>query len=121
MEMPEHAYVYRARPERVIDGDTICLVIDAGFGLWVAGGHGGARVRLLGVDTPERNEPGWDAARAFTSAWLFATGGNEWPLVIQTVKADNFGRYLGDIWRVTDGRHLNRDLIEAGHARVRGG
>jgi micrococcal nuclease len=110
MTMPEHAFVYRARLDRVIDGDTIVAVIDCGFGLHLHHGNEGAHLRLLGVDTPERNEPGWDAARRFTRDWLLTTAGDLWPLTIQTTKADSFGRYLATVWRQFDARCLNDDL-----------
>jgi micrococcal nuclease len=110
--MPEHAYVYRARPDRVIDGDTVVCVIDAGFGLHLHRGNEGAHLRLLGIDTPERNEPGWDEARRFTRDWLLTTAGEMWPLIIETSKADSFGRYLATVWRLSDGRCLNDDINE---------
>lgn len=115
--MPEHLWVYRASPERIIDGDSLVVSIDAGFGITLRRGNDGAHLRLLGIDTPERNEPGWDDARAFTVAWLTAADdGRPWPLRIQTELADSFGRYLADVWRVSDGHHLNADLLASGLA-----
>jgi endonuclease YncB( thermonuclease family) len=121
-DMPEVQYVYRCDIERVIDGDTVVGTVDAGFGLWLHRGNEGAHLRLLGVDTPERNEKGWDAARQFTAAWVREAGSanpeHRWPFVIRTEKADAFGRYLARIWRVSDGRCLNDDLLSEGHAVV---
>lgn len=118
--MPRLDWVYRALAVRVIDGDSLVMVIDAGFGLHVHGnGNEGAHIRLLGVDTPERNEPGWAEAKAFTAAWLAEADDQPWPLLIATMKADNFGRYLGWLWRRKDGASLNDDLIEANHAVMR--
>ena len=42
-------YVYRAKILRVIDGDTVDIDLDLGFGIVYAK----QRVRLLGIDTPE--------------------------------------------------------------------
>lgn len=114
--MPRLQWVYRAAPIRVIDGDSIVVMIDVGFGLWLVRGNKGAHLRLLGVDTPERNEPGWDEARLFAEAWIAAAGDGPWPLVVQTELADNFGRYLALLWRRTDGACLNDDLLAAGLA-----
>lgn len=114
--MPEHAYVYRAKSGRVVDGDTIVLdAWDLGAGVWLHPGNEGAHIRLLGVDCPERQETGWLAACEFTREWL-AEAGDGWNLIIQTVRVDNFGRYLATVWRVVDGRCLNDDLLTAGYA-----
>ena len=42
-------YEYRCRIDRVIDGDTVDVDIDLGFGVWMRK----ERVRILGIDTPE--------------------------------------------------------------------
>ena len=42
-------YEYQCRILRVIDGDTVDIDIDLGFGVWM---HR-ERVRLHGIDTPE--------------------------------------------------------------------
>ena len=40
---------YRCTIKRVVDGDTVDIDIDLGFGIWI---HN-ERVRLYGIDTPE--------------------------------------------------------------------
>ena len=42
-------YEYRCEITRVVDGDTVDINIDLGFGVWL----NDERVRLAGVDTPE--------------------------------------------------------------------
>jgi len=42
-------YEYRANINRVVDGDTVDVDIDLGFGVWMKD----ERVRLAGIDTPE--------------------------------------------------------------------
>ena len=42
-------YEYRCKILKVIDGDTVDVDIDLGFGVWM---HK-ERVRLFGIDTPE--------------------------------------------------------------------
>ena len=42
-------YEYRCKVVRVIDGDTVDVDIDLGFGVWLKK----ERVRLYGIDTPE--------------------------------------------------------------------
>lgn len=42
-------YEYRVKIVRVVDGDTVDVDIDLGFGVWLKK----QRVRLYGIDTPE--------------------------------------------------------------------
>ena len=42
-------YEYRVKIERVIDGDTVDVDIDLGFGVQL----NDERVRIMGIDTPE--------------------------------------------------------------------
>jgi endonuclease YncB( thermonuclease family) len=42
-------YEYKCKIVRVVDGDTVDIDIDLGFGIWVRN----ERVRIHGIDTPE--------------------------------------------------------------------
>ena len=42
-------YEYKVKVVRVIDGDTVDVDIDLGFGIWLRK----ERVRIMGIDTPE--------------------------------------------------------------------
>ena len=42
-------YEYRVNIIKVIDGDTVDVDIDLGFGVWIKD----ERVRIMGIDTPE--------------------------------------------------------------------
>ena len=42
-------YEYKCKILRVVDGDTVDIDIDLGFGIWM---HK-ERVRMMGIDTPE--------------------------------------------------------------------
>ena len=42
-------YQYRCKILRVVDGDTVDVDIDLGFGVWMRK----ERIRVLGIDTPE--------------------------------------------------------------------
>lgn len=88
---------------RVIDGDT--------FVLYHVGIPAEERIRLLGVDTPERGKPGFTEAMAFTSSWL-----SQGDFILTACKRDSFGRMLATAQR---GEHdLGHDLITAGFAEV---
>lgn len=72
---------------RVIDGDT--------FVLFSIATPPEERIRILGVDTPERGSgPTADSATAFTTRWLAA--GN---FSINACKRDSFGRLLATVTR----------------------
>ena len=113
--MPPDIWAYRAQLVKVIDGDTLQVVIDAGLNCYRT-----ERLRLLGVNTPEKRGPTHGAgllAQGYVEEWLEDAEG-EWPLVIVTQKSDAFGRYLARVWRSDDGACLNDDLLAAGHAVV---
>lgn len=42
-------YEYKAKLIKVVDGDTVDVDIDLGFGVWLRN----ERVRIMGIDTPE--------------------------------------------------------------------
>jgi len=42
-------YEYKAKVVKVVDGDTVDVDIDLGFGVWLKN----ERVRVMGIDTPE--------------------------------------------------------------------
>jgi len=42
-------WTYRCKLKKVIDGDTVDVDIDLGFGIW----QKNERVRIMGIDTPE--------------------------------------------------------------------
>ena len=116
---PERAYVFRARLERIIDGDSLDLFIDCGLHAYRL-----ERVRLYGVDAPEvrgPERPRGEDATEYVGQWLVEAHGNAdnlaWPLLVATYKSDAFGRYLALIWD-DEGRCLNDDIIAAGYADV---
>lgn len=113
---PPVPYTFRAALVRVIDGDTQVYRLD-----FRAHRYGDMVVRLLGVNTPETigvtAEQG-KAASSFARRWLLDAGNTEWPLVIETKldQDDKYGRLLGTVYRVMDGKNLNDALIESGNA-----
>jgi micrococcal nuclease len=87
-------YEYRARCLHVIDGDTFDVVVDLGMRIMLT-----ERIRLFGVDTPERGHADWAAARSFTAQFLYDSP-SEWPLLIRTIKPkDKYGRWLAQVFQ----------------------
>lgn len=116
-----HRWIFPAKVIRVIDGDTLDVMIDVGFRI-----QRKDRIRLLGVDAPEARGPErarGQMATAWVEQWVWddIPIDKEWPFLLQTEKdPDSFGRYLGRLYRRHDERCLNDDLIESGHAEVWG-
>jgi micrococcal nuclease len=82
------------------DGDTIEILKD-GKPL---------RIRLYGIDAPEKNQDFGSRARQFTSDLVFGK------LVELEIKdTDRYGRTVGIIY-LADGRSLNEELVRAGFA-----
>lgn len=107
VELPSEVgmYEYVGLVTNVVDGDTVDVVVDLGFKVNTA-----QRLRLAGVDTPERNQAGFSEAKAFTQEMI---GGKL--VTIKTQKVSKFGYYLADI--TIDGKNVSQELIAAGHGK----
>lgn len=110
-----HAYAYRAIPLAVVDGDTIDVRVDLGFKMTVD-----MRVRLFGVNTPERSEPDWFTAKRFVEIWVGlhpVTHAPPIPLVLHTAKPkDKYGRWLATVYATGRADSLNAALLAEGLA-----
>ena len=108
---------YRAKVKRVIDGDTVDVDVDLGFGIW----QNNERVRIMGIDTPEsrtRNKIEKKfglAAKERLKSLLGKT------TVLQTTinkkgvdMKGKFGRVLGDF--LLKNKKISKILCEEGHA-----
>ena len=42
-------YEYKCKIVKIVDGDTVDVDLDLGFGVWLRD----ERVRIMGIDTPE--------------------------------------------------------------------
>lgn len=102
-------YEYRATVIRVVDGDTVDLRVDAGFGMGL-----NDRFRLAGIDAPERGKPGGTEA----TAWLTEKLNTRAEVIIKTSKdsREKYGRYLAEIFLLGDATSLNHQMIQVGHA-----
>tara|TARA_B110000259_G_C13859024_1_gene340044 strand:+ start:70 stop:510 length:441 start_codon:yes stop_codon:yes gene_type:complete len=111
-------YEYKCKVVRVVDGDTVDVDIDLGFGVWLRK----ERVRIMGIDTPEsRTRDKVEKAFGLASkAKLKELLKNGAILKTQVSKKGEdmkgkFGRILGD-FILEDGRKVTEVLIEEGHA-----
>lgn len=109
----EDLYTYKCAVVRVVDGDTVDLMVDLGMDTYQ---H--ARIRLSGIDTyevrGEERELGL-LAKDFISLILEE---NPDPLFLRTTKdrKGKYGRYIGEIY-LADGRCVNKLMEEAGHCK----
>ena len=69
-------YEYKCKIRKVVDGDTVDVDIDLGFGVWLRK----QRVRLVGIDTPESRTKDLEekkyglAAKEFLTKWVTSGG-----------------------------------------------
>ncbi|MFD3514897.1 thermonuclease family protein [Streptomyces sp. NPDC058657] len=98
--------VYPARLVRVIDADTLDVEIDLGFSI-----HIRQRVRLQGLNAPERNTADGKAAIDWVLAWF--TGRDRF--TVETHQQEKYGRWLATITD-PDGMNLNAALLAEGYA-----
>tara|TARA_R110001592_G_scaffold20761_5_gene83841 strand:- start:2701 stop:3162 length:462 start_codon:yes stop_codon:yes gene_type:complete len=110
-------YEYKATVVKIIDGDTVDVDIDLGFGIVLKD----ERVRIMGIDTPESRTSDkvedlfGEAAKARVGQLMGETA------ILKTQINKNgedmkgkFGRILGDF--VLGDKMLTEILIEEGHA-----
>ena len=107
-------YEYACEVKRVVDGDTIDVVLDLGFDILHK-----SRVRLYGIDTPESRTRNLDEKARGKMAGAFLKDAIEKgeKVVIQTKLKDSrgkFGRVLGDV--IVDGVNINKALVENNYA-----
>jgi endonuclease YncB( thermonuclease family) len=113
-------YTYWAEIERVIDGDTVKVRFDLGFGVEVR-----ETLRLRGLDCPEMNTKEGQQAKAFVQSHLK----EEQYVIVRSSRSDKYDRYLADIFIPQDSAdpknpmdsknsiYLNNLLLEQGYAK----
>ncbi len=112
-------YQYKAIVERIHDGDTITVTIDAGFDLWMRN----VKLRLYGPDPA--GDMGLNAPELVTTegkvalTWLKSVLKLGDSITMTTVKdrKEKYGRYLTVI-TLADGRNLNQLLLDSGNAKL---
>lgn len=108
---------YDVHVVKVVDGDTVDVDIDLGFGVCLKD----ERVRIMGIDTPESRTSD-DVEKLFGLAAknrLYSLLEKDAKLITTEDKngedmKGKFGRILGD-FRAADGRLVTQIMIEEGH------
>lgn len=91
---------FTERVVAVYDGDTIGVL------------HGGReeRIRLSGIDAPEKRQAFGQRAKQAISDLVLGT-----EVTVETKSHDKYGRTLAEV-RLPDGRSLNQELVRQGRA-----
>jgi len=101
-------YEYSCKVKRVVDGDTVDVVIDLGFDI-----HFATRVRLYGMDTPESRTRNKDEkVRGYMSKDFLEEWMEKDDVIIRTRrdKKGKFGRVLGEM--IVRGENVNKLMIK---------
>lgn len=111
-------FTFQARLDRVVDGDTVDLLVDLGFRTQTQ-----VRVRAMGIDTAEIygvDEDSDEYRRGtrhadFARTWFEENAGDEdWSFVLATEKdTGKYGRWPGRILSKSTGSVLNEEIADA--------
>ena len=111
-------YEYKVNILKVVDGDTVDVDIDLGFGCWLRN----ERVRIVGIDCPESRTSDRieKVFREAAKQRLTSLLSSEATLISQISKMGEnmkgkFGRILGDFKTIND-QIVSTTLMEEGHA-----
>ena len=103
-------YSYRVKSiKKIIDGDTFDCIMDLGFDVLLE-----ARVRMMGIDTPESRTRDLEEKKFGLLAKEYLTDKLDTEDIIVTTEVDNekgkFGRILGWVW--CNGVNINNQMID---------
>ena len=113
-------YIYKAKLERVVDGDTVDALIDLGFDTWVK-----KRIRYKGIDTWESRTKDLDekklglAAKDRNKELLESVSSKPGYFRLKSHGVGKYGRVLGEVFvKDIEGieYNVNQTLIDEGHA-----
>ncbi len=113
-------YIYRAKLDRVVDGDTIDAMIDVGFDIWIK-----KRIRYMGIDTWESRTRDLEEkakgleAKARNKELLMEVSAKSGYFRLKSHGVGKYGRVLGEIFiQDVDGKqyNINEQLKAEGHA-----
>ena len=115
-------YIYKAKLDRVVDGDTVDALIDVGFDIWFK-----KRIRFKGVDTWESRTRNLEEkalglkAKARTKELLEKVSSKSGYFRIKSYGLGKYGRVLADVFIMDkNGKqwNVNKTLISEGHAYI---
>jgi|TARA_B100001094_G_scaffold246010_1_gene242592 micrococcal nuclease len=107
-------YQYRITVVKIVDGDTVDVDIDLGFGVWLKK----QRIRLYGIDTPESRTRDLDEKRYGLMAKKYLTEQIQDGAILKTRldKKGKYGRILGEFLTLDGETNINELMIHKHHA-----
>lgn len=96
-------YKYKAILVRAVDGDTVDVILDLGFGIMFGNGGDPKRIRIADIDTPEMNASDPKERERAQVAKTFVSAYEGAGVLINTRKTKKgrerttFGRYVADV------------------------
>ncbi len=99
-------YTYYTKVSNIVDGDTVDVFVDLGFKVWRQ-----ERMRLVGVDTAEKNTPYGKATKEYLTKLLV-----DKTVKLEVFKPDKYGRYLAKIY-INSEKSINDQMVEKGMAK----
>ena len=100
----DDVYTFKAKVVNVVDGDTIDCEIDLGFRISIK-----QRIRLARIDTPERKQDGFQAAKDYLHQRILGK-----QIILKISSRSKWGYYLGEIY--LGDKNINQELVTEGHA-----
>ena len=97
---PVPAFDLTGRVVRIADGDTVSILDRT---------NTQHKVRLYGIDTPERDQPYGKSAKQVLTHWV-----DEKNVGVVVVDTDSYGRTVGTLYR--EGTNINVAMVSGGHA-----
>lgn len=99
-----HAESISGRVVGVSDGDTITVLDD---------NHAQHKVRLAGIDAPEKSQPFGNRSKESLSDLVFNK-----PVRVEFTKHDRYGRIVGKVWVQPQSCPTCPMTLDAGHAQI---
>lgn len=96
----------QAKIERVIDGDTVDVVVDLGFNVSTK-----IRVRLAEINAPEKPTP--EGMAAWSELVALCNGAE---VELECHGHDPYGRWIAKVKRKIDGLDLGQEMLRLGMA-----
>ncbi len=110
----EQQYIYKAEVDRVVDGDTVDVLLDLSFGVYRK-----VRLRANGIDTPEsrtRNKAEKVLGLAAKKRMKELCSKDIYIESLNGGKLDKYGRLLANMFTSDSRLDICKTLIEEGHA-----
>lgn len=95
------AQVLSGKVVKIADGDTFTLLVN---------NHDQVKVRLDGIDAPEKKQAFGNKAKQFLSSMIRGV-----PVTVKVLKKDRYGRSIGKV-STAKVKDVNLEMIKAGYA-----